>query len=93
MMLAALSAAAYYGMSTLLYSAVADTLPARGVCIAAASGALVLNMSGMISPLIFGRMIDSGGYQPAFLMVAACASVALLAVGLLSWLVPQESVG
>lgn len=92
--LAALSAAAFQGWSTLLYSAVADTLPARGVAVAAAFGALMLDFSGMVSPLAFGQMIQrSGGFQPVFLTVAATALVALLGVALLAWLVRQEPVG
>jgi sugar phosphate permease len=91
--LAALSAAAYQGWATLLYSAVADTFPARGVAVAAAFGALVLGLSGIASPIAIGQMISSSGYQPVLVMVAASALVALLAVGLLAWRVPQEPAG
>jgi sugar phosphate permease len=92
--LAALSAAGYQGWSILLYWAVADTLPARGVAIATAIGALFLGFSGVVSAPVFGLMITrAGGYQAVLVMLAASASIALLAVGLLAWLFRQERAG
>jgi sugar phosphate permease len=94
MALAALSFAAYQGWYTLLYSAVADTLPARGVAVAAAIGALSLGLSGIATPAVFGQLINgAGGFQPVFPMLAATALGGLLSAGLLAWLVRMEPVG
>jgi ACS family hexuronate transporter-like MFS transporter len=82
--------AAYQGWSTLLYSAVADTLPARGVAIVTAIGALMVSLSGMLSPVAFGSMIQTSGYDLVFRILAAGAAGALLWVGFLAWFVRQE---
>jgi len=89
-LLLALGSLGYQGWSTLLYSAVADTLPARGVVIGAALGALMVNLSGMLSPMAFGHMIQTSGYDPVFRALGVAAVVALVGVGLLAWLVRQE---
>ena len=81
---------AYAGWSTLLYSAVAETLPARGVAIGAAIGALMASLSGMLVPVAWGRLVSAEGDQQFSLGVAATAALALLVVALLAWLVRQE---
>ena len=81
---------AYAGWSTLLYSAVAETLPARGVAIGAAIGALMASLSGMLVPVAWGRLVSAEGDQLFSLGVAATAALALLVVALLAWLVRQE---
>jgi len=91
--LLAVCLAAYQGWSTLLYSAVAETLPARGVAIGAAIGALMGSLSGLLSPVAFGYMIQASGYGLVFGVLAAAAAAALLVVALLAWLVRQEPAG
>jgi MFS family permease len=81
---------AYAGWSTLLYSAVAETLPARGVAIGAAIGALMASLSAMLVPMAWGRLVAAEGDQLFSLGVAATAALALLVVALLAWLVRQE---
>ena len=88
---AAVSSMAYQGWATLLYSAIADTLPSRGVAAGAAFGALALHLSSLVSPAIFGQVIQRNGYSLVFLMITATAALSLLIVGLLAWLVPQEA--
>jgi fucose permease len=69
---------------------VADTLPARGVAVGAAMGALMASVSGMLVPLAWGRLSTAGGDQAISLGVAGSAACALLVVALLAWLVRQE---
>jgi MFS family permease len=90
LLLMAVCSVAYQGWSTLLYSAVADTLPARGVAVGAAMGALMASVSGMLVPLAWGRLSTAGGDQAISLGVAGSAACALLVVALLAWLVRQE---
>ncbi len=92
-LLLAVSSIGYQGWSTLLYSAVADTLPARGVAIGAALGAFMVNLSGTLWPVAFGRMIQTSGYDLVFRVLFAAAVVALVGVGLLAWFVRQEPAG
>lgn len=91
-LLLTVSSMACQGWSTLLYSAVADTLPARSVAIGAAIGGLMVNLSGTLSPMAFGYVIQSSGYDLVFRGLGATAALALLLVALLAWLVHQEPV-
>jgi len=82
---------AYLGWCTLLYSAVAETLPAGGVAIGAAIGGLMATLAGWLVPMASGRLLSSGADQAYLLGVAAAAAIALLVVALLAWLVRQET--
>jgi MFS family permease len=86
LVLVAVCSVAYLGWTALLYAAVADTLPARGVAIGAAIGALVASLSQSLT-FAAGRLLSSEG---APLVVAASATLALVVVALLAWLVRQE---
>lgn len=83
----ALVMGAYQGWSTLLYTAVADTLPARGVGIGAAIGALMAALVMMLSNPLLGKLTSDYGFGVAFGVSAALAAAGLLCVGLLAWLV------
>ena len=54
--LVALSTAGVQGWSTLLYSGVANTVPARGVAVAAAVGCLTAAVGGMLIRLVMMRL-------------------------------------
>lgn len=88
----AVVAVAYDGWGTLFYSAVADTLPARGVVIGAAVGEL---MSGLVWTFIFTlsfSLVGQHGFRFVFGIWAAVAVVGLLSVALLAWLVrPKQA--
>jgi hypothetical protein len=81
---------AYMGWETLLYSAIADALPARGVAIGAAIGVLAASLGGWLVSLAAGRLLSNGADQLLLPEVAATAAIALLVVALLAWLVRQE---
>jgi hypothetical protein len=89
-LLLAVSAMAYQGWSTLLYWSVADVFPARGVVIGAAIGALLVNLSGTLSPVVFGYAIQNSGYDFVFRGLGFAATLAFIGVMLLAWLVRQE---
>jgi hypothetical protein len=90
--LAALSMAAYEGWATVLYCAVADTLPARGAAVAASIGALMTALGGMFSPLAIGRIAETDSYGTLFLFVGAAAVIGVVGVVLLAWVVRQEPI-
>ena len=89
-LLAAVSAlllGAFEGWSTLLYTAVADTLPARGVCIGVAIGALMMELVMMLFNLVTGSVMNEYGMGFAFGFPAALAVGGLICISLLAWLV------
>jgi len=80
----------YFGVLTLLYTAVADTLPARGVAIAVAIGGVSLAVSaGFIWG--FGFVIKNVGYDKAFLMAGGLGLLACLIVSLPAWLTREST--
>jgi predicted MFS family arabinose efflux permease len=82
--------AAYLGWSVLLYTAVADTMPERGVAVGAAIGGFFANLSAVTAPVIIANSARSGNYQSALTVLAILAAIGALTVGILSWLVHQE---
>lgn len=90
LLLMAVCSVVYQGWSTVLYSAVADTLPAGGVAIGAAIGALMASVGGMLASQVWGRAAFQGD-RPILPGVAAMSLVAVLAVAILAWLVHQDS--
>jgi hypothetical protein len=83
----ALIIGAFQGWSTLLYAAVADALPARGVGIGAAIGALTISLVMMIASLGLGSLMSESGVGVTYGVSAALAAAGLLCIGLLAWLV------
>lgn len=75
----------------LLYSAVADCLPARSAAIGVAAGGLCFSLAMAGSSMRIGALIENSGYPTAFAVVAALATVAAAAVALIAWLVPLEA--
>jgi MFS family permease len=90
LVLMALCTVAYEGWCTLLYSAAADALPARGVAIGAAIGALMLGGGEWLSNMASGRLFTGEPGTGVALAFAATSALALLVVALLAWLVRQE---
>jgi MFS family permease len=89
-MASALSAIAYSGWAVLLYSAVADAFPARGVVVGAAIGGLLLLIGGMVSPMVLSMIADTHGYGMPFVVAGTAAVVGVAGVLLLAWGVRQE---
>jgi len=90
-MASALAMIGYAGWSALLYSAVADAFPARGVAVGAALGALMASIGGMAGPAVFAGMIaEVSGYGAVFAAAGATAVVGVAGVLLLAWLVGRE---
>jgi ACS family hexuronate transporter-like MFS transporter len=87
MVVSALIMGAFQGWSTLLYAAVADTLPARGVGIGVAIGAFMAALVLMLMPPVLGSLTSEYGAGFGFGVSAALAAAGLLCVGLLAWLV------
>jgi len=94
MAVSVLVSVAYHGFAVLLYWAVADTLPARGVAVGAAIGALVTAVNSLVAPSVFGYFAySSAGYPLLFAALALSGAMAALIVGLLAWFVrPQPAV-
>jgi ACS family hexuronate transporter-like MFS transporter len=94
--LGSLSVMAYMGWSVLLYSAVADALPARAVAAAAAIGALMGALGGVASSAALGRLLEAHGFATLLVVMGATAAVGVVGVLLLAWLcapeVPEVSV-
>jgi MFS family permease len=90
LLLMAICSMAYLGWTTLLYAAVADTVPARSVAIAAAAGALMANLSGALSPVAFTSLVPVYGSRSVPLGVSAVAAIALILIPLLAWLSRTE---
>ena len=90
MALAAISAAAYQGWCTLLYSAVADALPARLVAAGAALGALLSGLGSTLASGVAGRLVGSSGFPAMFLAAGVAALAGFAVVVLLAWVVPQD---
>jgi hypothetical protein len=88
---AALTTAAFQALSTVLYAAVADLLPARGVAIGAAIGALLSASVRMGFPLVLGPFMNEFGYRSAFGVFGAAAAAGVLCVSLLAWLVRPKT--
>jgi hypothetical protein len=82
---------AYFGWSALLYWAVADTLPARGVVVGAAIGGLMLALSGTGASPAFAWIVETQGYGVLFLAVGGVAAVGVAGVLLLAWLVREPA--
>ena len=58
--------------------------------IGAAIGALLVNLSGTLSPVVFGYAIQNSGYDFVFRGLGFAATLAFIGVMLLAWLVRQE---
>jgi MFS family permease len=81
---------AFEGWLVLLLLAVADTLPARGVCIGVATGELVMAIMMTVSSPVLGRLMSEAGGRLAAGALAALAACGVLCVALLAWLVHPE---
>jgi ACS family hexuronate transporter-like MFS transporter len=88
--LMALSCMAYFAWATALYSAVADTLPVRGVALAAALGALLTNVGGALAPAALSYLAQHTGYDVLLRLVGGTAALALPGVLLMAWLIPHQ---
>jgi ACS family hexuronate transporter-like MFS transporter len=89
LMLSGLVMVGYFGVTTLLYTAVADTLPSRGVAIAMAVGGLAMTPSYMLLPPASGYVIEQLGYGPLFLIGGGVGALAWLVVSLPAWFIKQ----
>lgn len=81
--------AAFGGWSTMLYVAVADTLPVRGVCIGAAMGGLILAVILAVAYPVFGNFMQQGGTW-ILAMVGGLAAAGTLCTVSLAWVVRPE---
>ena len=91
LLLSFLVMAGCYGVMTLLYAAVADTLPVRGVAVAVAIGSLMMVFSSGLSPWIMGTLKAQVGFDPLFLLVGGVGALAWLVVALPAWFIRQEA--
>ncbi len=89
LVLIAVCSAACQGWYTLLHSAAADTLPARGVAIGAAIGALLSSVGAMLASEVWGRTVGQAGNM-VLPGAAIAAGLAVLVVALLAWLARPE---
>jgi MFS family permease len=89
LLLTFLSILGYYGIMTLLYSSVADTLPAQVVAIAVAIGSLAINVNHLFSPPAIGYVVNELGFRTVFLIVGGMGLVAWLIVAIPSWFIKQ----
>jgi len=79
--------AGYYGVITLLYWAVADTLPVRGIGIAVAVGSLMM----IPGSWIIGTLRAQVGFEAVFLLAGFLGAAAWLVVALPAWFIRQEA--
>jgi sugar phosphate permease len=79
--------AGYYGVVTLLYWAVADTLPVRGIGIAVAVGSLMM----IPGSWIIGTLRAQVGFEAVFLLAGFLGAAAWLVVALPAWFIRQEA--
>jgi MFS family permease len=83
----ALLMGAFQGWSTLLFAAVADTLPERGVGIGVAIGALIMSSLMMLAIPGLSMLTMQFGFGVAVGVSAALAAAGLLCISLLAWLI------
>jgi ACS family hexuronate transporter-like MFS transporter len=83
---------AFQAWAALLYAAVADSLPARGVCIGAAIGALMMSLVMMLFTSGLAGVMSEYGTGFALGMTAALATFGLIAISLLAWLVHPKPI-
>jgi MFS family permease len=76
--------------AVLLYAAVADALPARGVAIGAAVGGFVSVLSSAAAMPLLASGMGAFGTTVAFGAAAAAAGIGVLVAVLLAWLVRPE---
>lgn len=82
---------AFQGWSVLLIAAVADALPAQGVCVGAAIGELInVTMMAAASPLI-GYLVNEYGAKLSAGATAILAACGVICITLLAWLVRPKS--
>jgi hypothetical protein len=91
LVVSALVMGAFESWSTILYTAVADTLPARGVAIGTAIGAVVLELAMLLFGFLIGSLRNDYGAGLTFGVSAALAAAGLLCIGLLAWLVHPKA--
>jgi len=75
----------YSAWSALLYSAVSDAFPAKGVAAGAAVGGLAALIGGMAGPPLLGVVAEARGYPTVFVVAGATAAVGAAIVLLLAW--------
>jgi ACS family hexuronate transporter-like MFS transporter len=85
-----LAAAAFQAWTVLLYWGVADTLPAKGVALGAAAGALAVSVSGFVSQTLIGRLLPASGQPVVLRSIAAAALVGAIAVLATAWMLKDE---
>jgi sugar phosphate permease len=81
----ALTMLAYNGWSTLLYSGVADTLPAGGVAIGAAIGAILTSLAGIFGNRYISAFAERWGYPTVLEASAAVAAIGVIGVLAIAW--------
>ncbi len=86
-LLSALVVGAFQAWSTLLYAAVADTLPMRGVSVGAAAGTIILAEAGLLATPWLGAMMTAGGPEAVFVVATGLAAAGLACVAVLAWFV------
>jgi ACS family hexuronate transporter-like MFS transporter len=84
---AALCSIAFQAWSTLLYAAVADTVPPSGVAVAVAIGALVGGLSQLLTQTTLVQINPLNDRALTAIGLAVLAVIALLGVALPAWLV------
>ena len=83
--------AAFAGCTVILMVAVADALPARGVCVGVAIGQLINTLMMMASNPLVGKLTEEYGSKVAAGATAIVAACGVICIALLAWLVRPRS--
>jgi predicted MFS family arabinose efflux permease len=70
------------GSPGLFYSALTQLVPRSAIGTASAVGQVAINIGGLVTPPLFGLIVESAGYGRAWLVPAVLSVVALGALGL-----------
>ncbi len=84
--------AAFEGCTVILMVAVADSLPARGVCVGVAVGELISAIMMTVSNPLLGKLTEEYASNVAAGATAIAAACGVICIALLAWLVrPQPA--
>jgi predicted MFS family arabinose efflux permease len=70
------------GSPGVFYSALTQLVPRSAIGTATAVGQMAINIGGLVTPPLFGLVVESAGYGQAWLVPAVLSGLALAALGL-----------
>jgi ACS family hexuronate transporter-like MFS transporter len=80
--------AAHQGFSANLFTLVSDTMPRGAVGSAVGLAGGISSIAGALSTAVIGRVLDATGGNHTVVFFA-CASVYLLAIAIIHWILPR----